>query len=96
MTYNLTFMNGTTINDIIVGVNVNSGGLYGFAILLCSYFICFVVFSHRSTPDALVANTFINALIAGVMYGLNLLPLWALGIVFVMFAISILYKMHNE
>lgn len=95
--YDLTFMdNVTSLNQVVAGVNTNSGGWLGGILLIFSFVLIFIVFSEYDFKEIMFADSFLCSLIAGILFGLQLLPWWGVLPSVVLFFISLLIKVWGE
>jgi hypothetical protein len=96
MTYNITAVgDATNIVQLWVGINTVSNGLFGIMLFLTVYIIVLFSVDRDYLPKTLVAVGFAMSIISGVMYVLELLPMWTVTINVVIFAFSIVYSVWS-
>lgn len=92
--YNLSFLNQTTITDVAIGVQQNSGtfGL-GEMILVSFCIILYTALSHKNRSDAITATLFIGMILAITMWAMGLIYVLSVGAMIGGFILSLGYRM---
>ena len=96
MTYNMTFTeDGTIPLGIIQGINDNSGGYFGGIILLV-IFLMFLLIVKIEFKRALLFDSFLCTLLAGIFLWIGIIPSWAAIFPAVLLFISIFINAWDQ
>lgn len=80
MTYNLSFLDNTSsMGDIIVGIDVQSGGVFSIGLFLTIAVLLFFMFRERDMVEVLMGVSFFMTAIGGAMLAMGLLDVYWVG-----------------
>lgn len=69
--YNLTFTEGNSLTGLFLGVNTESGGIFGGVLLMAIFLIVLISTRSDDFKIKITTSSFITTIIAGVMLGLG-------------------------
>lgn len=97
MPYNITFIDNSSGPLVLFqGVNDNSGSWFAGAFLIFLFLILMVSFNKKGTTDAFLASSFITAILAGLAFGFEILPGYALVFPISILVISLFVKIFGD
>lgn len=95
--YNLSFMENTTgITGVWQGVNTNSNGWFAGVLLITLFILILMVFKDYPMKDVLLVDSFIMAVLVGLLFGVGLVGSWVLGVTVAVLAISLFIKLWSD
>lgn len=91
--YNLTALqNATSIVTLATGINTISNGLYGGLLFIAIYLFLLLIVEEQYLLNIMLGAGTIMSIIAGLLFGLGLMPWWVLGINIAILITAIFYK----
>lgn len=90
MTYNLTYIeNVTGVVPLITGINSNSDGLFGPALIFTLYLAILISFNKYGWSEAFAGASFITTLLASILWFMGALATWVMPICIVLTCVGL-------
>lgn len=82
MVYNLTnYSTATTMLDVVVASNDITNGVFAMFMLFTFFVVLFMALKNYDTKSVFVASSFITFLVGILMWTINLISFWVVGII---------------